>query len=322
MRLRLAVSVLLVLLVSLVAVASATASGDDADVYVVHGVPGVPVDVYVDGEPVAALADFQPAEVRGPLALPAGSYTIDLRAAGAPADAEPALTGAVDIPAHETVSLVAHYDDAGALTLSAFVEDTSVLAPGTGRLTVRHAADAPEVDIRAAGSPIFTGVPNGAQGTIDLPADTYEADVVAAGTDTVVLGPADLDVREGALLVVYAIGQLDEDTLGLAVQTIDDLAVRATDRIAGETRIETAVEISKRAYPDGAPAVYLSRANVFADALAAKSLTDGPVLLVPSCSGVPPVVQAEIERLNPERVVALGGQLAVCDATLAEAADF
>lgn len=92
------------------------------------------------------------------------------------------------------------------------------------------------------------------------------------------------------------------------------------DRIAGASRYDTAVAISQRGFPDGATAVYLARADVFVDALAAGVLTDGPILLVPRCDVVPPAVAAEVDRLGPDVVVALGGPGAVCDDVLTTAA--
>ena len=96
-----------------------------------------------------------------------------------------------------------------------------------------------------------------------------------------------------------------------------------TSRLAGSDRVGTAVEISKHAFPQpfaSGGSVYLARKDVFADAVAAGSLTDGPVLLVPSCGTVPTVVTAEVARLAPARVVALGGTGAVCDQVLADVA--
>lgn len=85
-------------------------------------------------------------------------------------------------------------------------------------------------------------------------------------------------------------------------------------RLAGPGRIDTAVEISKYEFPDGAEEVYLARADNFPDALAGGVLTRGPVLLVPQCGTLPTAVRDEIRRLDPVRIVALGGQAAVCDA--------
>ena len=44
--------------------------------------------------------------------------------------------------------------------------------------------------------------------------------MVAAGTDTVVLGPADLDIKAGMNTIVYAWGALEDENLALATQTV------------------------------------------------------------------------------------------------------
>jgi hypothetical protein len=96
---------------------------------------------------------------------------------------------------------------------------------------------------------------------------------------------------------------------------------RETSRLSGATRIETAVAISQESFPQGSPVVYLARADAFADALAGGTLTNGPILLVPSCGDLPAPVAAEIRRLGAQRVTALGGPGAVCDALLTAAAN-
>ncbi|MCK0111991.1 cell wall-binding repeat-containing protein [Ornithinimicrobium sp. F0845] len=91
------------------------------------------------------------------------------------------------------------------------------------------------------------------------------------------------------------------------------------DRLGGVSRYETATKISASIF-SSADTVYLARADIFADAIAAGSLTDGPVLLVPQCGHVPAVVTAEVNRLDPTEVIALGGAGSVCDSTLEQAA--
>lgn len=73
-------------------------------------------------------------------------------------------------------------------------------------------------------------------------------------------------------------------------------------------------------FPNGAPTVYLARADIAPDAVVAGSVTDGPILLVESCNGIDPATATEIRRLNPGRIIALGGTAAICDATLEDAA--
>jgi putative cell wall-binding protein len=91
-------------------------------------------------------------------------------------------------------------------------------------------------------------------------------------------------------------------------------------RIAGVDRFATAVAISRRAFPNGAAVAYVARSDSFADALAAGALRDGPLLLVPTIGDVPHIVTDEIERLDPNEVIAVGGTNAVHDDTLADAA--
>ncbi len=93
------------------------------------------------------------------------------------------------------------------------------------------------------------------------------------------------------------------------------------DRITGASRFDTAAAIALRAFPDEAATVYLARADVLDDAVVAGTLTDGPVLLVPSCGELPDVVAEAIERLEPTTVTALGGRAAVCDDLLDDAAE-
>ena len=99
----------------------------------------------------------------------------------------------------------------------------SKTAPGEARLTARHTAAAPAVDVRADGDVLFADVVNPKEGKIDVPAGNYAADVALAGTSDVAIGPADLELAEGTNTIVYAWGSAEEDNLEFAVQTIDGL---------------------------------------------------------------------------------------------------
>ncbi len=201
--------------------AGPAAAADDSMVSVVHGIPGQDVDVYVNGK--KTVGDFKPATVAGPLTLAAGSYDIALTKPGDPVTSAILENKAVTVPAGKNISLVANLDAAGRPALNAFVNDTSMVKPGMARLTVRHTAAAPAVDVRANGKVAFSGLTNPNEANADLAAGTISADVVAAGSDTVVLGPKDLTLKEGTSTIVYAIGSLDGKTLALTAQTITGL---------------------------------------------------------------------------------------------------
>lgn len=193
----------------------------NSQVTVVHGIPGQPVDVYVNGD--KAIPGFQPGKVAGPLSLPAGQYDIALTKPGDAIGNALLTVDDAEVPGDANISLVAHFDEAGKPTLTPFVNDTSKLAPGKARLVVRHTAAAPAVDVRAGGQPAFEDVTNGKQGKADLNAGTVSADVVLAGTQTRVLGPADLNLNEGTATIVYAVGSAEDKTLDLVSQTINGL---------------------------------------------------------------------------------------------------
>jgi hypothetical protein len=205
------------------AAAPAAADNHEATVSVLHGVPDLVVDVYANGEEL--LPDFAPGTLTDPLQLPAGTYDLAVFPDGAdPATDDPAISAdGVEVPGGANVTVVAHLDEGGNPTLTPFVNDTSAVDAGQARLTVRHTAAAPAVDVRAGGQPVFTGLtnPNEASATVD--AGTVSADVVLAGTDTVAIGPADLSLGEGTSTIVYAWGSAEAGNLDLAVQTIDGL---------------------------------------------------------------------------------------------------
>lgn len=89
----------------------------------------------------------------------------------------------------------------------------------------------------------------------------------------------------------------------------------ARARIAGGDRFSTSVAVSRTGFPGGAERVYVARADQFADALAAGAVTEGPLLLSPTCGPPPATVVDEVARLDPETVTVLGGPGAVCGAT-------
>lgn len=196
---------------------------DAATVSVLHGVPGLTVDVYANGEEL--IPDFEPGTLTDPLSLPAGSYDLQVFADGdTPDSADPAIeANGVEVPAGANATVVAHLDADGNPTLSLFANDTSPTAAGEARLTVRHTAAAPAVDVRADGNVLIEGLTNPDEASADVPAGTYSADVVLAGTEDVALGPADVDLAEGTHTIVYAWGSAGDQNLDLAVQTIGGL---------------------------------------------------------------------------------------------------
>lgn len=81
------------------------------------------------------------------------------------------------------------------------------------------------------------------------------------------------------------------------------------ERVAGGDRYETAVQVSRKSFAPGVGVAYIANGLSFPDALsgaAAAGAQDGPVLLV-APNSVPASVRSELDRLNPGRIVVLGG---------------
>ncbi len=95
----------------------------------------------------------------------------------------------------------------------------------------------------------------------------------------------------------------------------ESLAAQGEDlvsRLAGPTRIETAVEVSRAVY-DSADTVLIARSDQYPDALTSAPLAaalEAPLLLT-SPAGIHDAVAAEVERLGATSVVLLGGEAAL-----------
>lgn len=202
-------------------IAPATASSaENATLSVLHGIPATPVDVYVNGE--LTVDDFQPGQFAGPLELPAGDYEVALTATDAADDSAPVLGPAtLTLEAGKNYTATANLDAAGEAALNLFTNDIATTNAGEGRVTVRHVAAAPAVDVLAGGAAVVSNLSNPNEATLNLPVGTVSASVVAAGTtEPVVLGPADIAVQDGVLTIAYAWGSLEDGTLALATQNV------------------------------------------------------------------------------------------------------
>lgn len=190
-------------------------------VSVVHGIPDTPVDVYVNGK--KTLDNFKPGDVAGPLTLPEGEYDIALTKPGEAVDKAILTVDDAAVPGGANISLAAHLSADGKPRITPFVNDVSKVDAGKARLIVRHTAAAPAVDVRAGGKPVFENLTNPKEAKADVAAGTVKADVVLAGTDTVAIGPADLNLKEGTATIVYAIGSAEAKNLTVVAQTISGL---------------------------------------------------------------------------------------------------
>lgn len=155
-----------------------------------------------------------------------------------------------------------------------------------------------------------------------VPSDGALPDVVAgelgraAPRQVVALG-GDQAIAEEILDAAGAAAQVGVDA---APETATAAADVTTRRLAGASRIETSIAIAG-AFTAGSDVAYLARADVFPDAVAGGALVNGPIVLVPTCGELPPAVAADLARLGAGEVTALGGEEAICDDLLDQAAE-
>lgn len=213
----------LVLALALSFVASAA---EAARVFIIHGIPGVNVDVYATlaGAPIPAtptIPNFQPKQIAD---VTAGPASVDIRifAAGAnPQTATPviAVLGAA-VPGPGEISILAHLDNAGAPTATIYTNDNSAPLPGAARVSVRHAAQAPAVQLAAGGVPKLA-VANPYFGDLEVPAGVaIPLQLQVPFTGAAVTPSVPLAFNAGMRYFVYAIGSLTGGTFDFIVQAV------------------------------------------------------------------------------------------------------
>jgi hypothetical protein len=198
---RLSVATAAAVLLALPATAAFAQSGE-ATVWVVHAVPGVEVDVWANGDPL--LTGFSPRDTER-VRVPAGDYDLEVYPAGTnPDGTDPVITFSGAVPAGANVTLVAHLTASGdvASTLALFSNDVSALSADQTRVTVRHTAAAPEVDLLGGGDVLGTFRVGGELGPLELPAGTIPIGVALPGDDP--FFEADLAFGAGTATFVHA----------------------------------------------------------------------------------------------------------------------
>jgi putative cell wall-binding protein len=101
----------------------------------------------------------------------------------------------------------------------------------------------------------------------------------------------------------------------------------ATVRLAGPDRFAAGVAMSRQLFPEPAPdvpVIYVASGLKYPDALAAgpAATKQGGTVLLVLPTEIPPSVQAELERLNPRKIVLVGGTASVSDEVMTDLKSF
>lgn len=160
-------------------------TGMNAMVRVLHASPDAPaVDVYVNGQKVLGGISYK--QQSNYLTVPAGTYKIDIYAAGD--TSSPVLSQQVSVDGGNRYTVAA----AGAVNNLQLIPvvDSSSVSSGSSKVRVWHLSpNAPAVDVAVKGGDVlFRNVPFGkATRYMTLPPTTADLEVRVAGTNQVVL---------------------------------------------------------------------------------------------------------------------------------------
>jgi len=119
-------------------------------------------------------------------------------------------------------------------------------------------------------------------------------------------------LRPGRIVIVGGTA-----SVGAAVaKALVGYATGGVSRISGADRYATAAAASAAVFMPGVPVVYVADGLSFADGVAAAAAAahqHGPLLLT-APEGLPPATVAELQRLQPARIVVVGGRASVSSA--------
>jgi len=193
-------------------------------------------------------------------------------------------------PVTSRVSGTDRYATAAALSQSAYPTGATSVFVATG-------ADFPDA---LAGS--------AAAGHLSVPVLLVQANAIPTATRT------ELDRLNPQNIVVLGGTGVVSESVRTGLQPY--ASTGTVTRLSGSDRYATAAAISAAYYAPGVAAAFVATGSGFADALAgapAAALRDSPLLLVTK-NGIPAATQAELDRLNPQRIYVLGGGASISSA--------
>jgi hypothetical protein len=182
---------------------------ENGSLTIVHAIPDVVVDVYIDGTLVAPAVAFGTTQT---IELPPGEIFVELRTAGAAATDPAILAQTFRIKPNVAKSFVAYLNENGEPEDDVFY-DNITQNQMKAQLTVRHLAAAPAVDVYVDGELAFEGLSNPNQAKAFLDAGTYMVMITAAGDPaTVVLPDTSITLEARTNTIVSAAGDFAAGT--------------------------------------------------------------------------------------------------------------
>lgn len=233
--------------------------------------------------------------------------------------------------------------DAGRTTLADMglgeAKPVGVGARAAGLITARQAADEPVMPNRLGEQvelvepfQVWTELPTGFRAVQTIPAGTaiqsgIWPDGVTTDKDAALTIAG--QVGKGRIIASGAQRLFRHHLLGSTDELFDWIQwvsspqtsthhIHTVERIAGDTRVETAIALANKTHPLHSDRVVLTGAQAWADTLVAGPYAhshNAPILLS-NTAGVDPKVVEKLKTLNPKTITVIGGPLAISEAAL------
>lgn len=201
-----------------------------AQLTVVHGVRGLVADVRLDDKLI--LSGFAPERVTETLAVPAGQHHLQAWPSGAAASSTPVVDTQITLEPGEVATAGIGLDTSGKPVVTVFDDRGLLPSSGSTALAVRSLADSDPVKVVAGDLTLSTGLAPTQGSAQQVQPGTYPVSVLPAQGTTPVVPPQDVPVAAGRAVVLYLIGNQQDQTLGWVAQTVRlDAAASAPLRV-------------------------------------------------------------------------------------------
>lgn len=215
--------------IALAVPANAATAHKTATVGFFQAIPTTGVDVYIDNKKVAN--DLDPGNVAAGLQVSAGKHRVRIAEDWTKFKSSAFLDKTFTFTGGKNYSIIPHQNrkDLSSpvrFALTKYTNDTSPVADGKGRVTVRHVAAVTSVDVLVNGKVAIRDLPNPHEAKRVLPVGTYSVTVTGTyNNSSPVIGPLDLKVAANVNTIVYAWGNPFKGTQQVTVRTVP-LAVK------------------------------------------------------------------------------------------------
>lgn len=183
------------------ALAEPVSGGAPGRLMIVQAVPKQSLDVAIDGRTVHRAAGV--GAVLGPFSVASGPHKIRFTVG------DKQLVAMVDVAPGSSHDVVVHLPAqvGGAPVVNSYRTPRAPIGPGKARVLIAHTATVAPADVRVDGKVVFHDIANGEFATADLPAGAHTVSLLPAGlTKHPILGPLHVDLTEGTVSMVYAVG--------------------------------------------------------------------------------------------------------------------